>query len=236
MLALPEPEDGPLARSPLALVVCQLRYLETVQAAELRAGLDAQTALGGRSEWQLEALKSTSWTVMTTVDQSSGMSNPPSGVEVLKAGWRLTSRDKKWTVTIQPEQASVETTDYGTWETFSARLRTLVDVVEKNVRPEAELRLGLRYVDQIVDPPVTTPAGWSRWIRPEVLGLLLHPVLAPGVEGMKQEIALVDAPERKATLRSGFVRDNASDQLVYILDVDAYRDGTREFEGAGILK
>ncbi|MHB8620226.1 MAG: hypothetical protein ACYDAG_11775, partial [Chloroflexota bacterium] len=49
-------------------------------------------------------------------------------------------------------------------------------------------------------------------------------------------IALVDTPERKATLRSGFVRDNASDQLVYILDVDAYRDGTREFEGAGILK
>lgn len=235
MLELPEPRDEPLPRSPLALVVCQLRYLETPQAAELRVGLEAQSALGGRDEWQLEAVRAASITMMNAVDQSSGIQSPASGFEVLKAGWRLTSRDKKWSVTIQPEQASVETTNYETWQTFYPHLRTVAEVLEKTVRPEAELRLGLRYVDQLVDPPVTSPSGWSRWIRPEVLGLLLHPVLAPGVEGMKQEVALVDTPDRKATLRSGFVRDNSSGQLIYLLDFDTYRDSMREFDAAGIL-
>lgn len=231
MLYLPDPQTERLARSPLKLVVCQVRFPETLAAAETRVGLALQEALGGRAQWRLESVKPPTIAISASI---GGGVPSAQAAEISGSGWRLLSPDGQWTVTLMPGSVAIETTRYQSWDDFLSRLTGLLNAVQNILHPEAEERLGLRYINRIEDPRVDSPVDWQRWIRVELLGLINHPHLGPGVVAAQQQVALDAGDGVKATVRQGFARDDGLGSFPYILDIDTYRDEVRPFDPEGI--
>ncbi len=228
-LNLPEPRGERLERSPLKLVICQVRYSKSPAASKLRAARTIQEALGGRSAWRLNQIENQSIEIV-----GSEAGDRPATALSSQAGWRLTLEPAGWTVTLLPDSVAIETTRYDNWRDFSTRFGVLLGAVKKAVNPEAAGRLGLRYVDRIEDPRVSSPAEWEPWLQPEVLGITRHTGLGGGVVAAQQQVEIVAGDGLKATIRHGFLRDEESDNVPYLMDFDTYREGVSEFDVASI--
>src|SRR4051812_43754590 len=106
-LSLPEPRSDRLARSPLELVVCQVRYARAPRASRLGPARAVQAALGGESKWQLSQIENRTLTV-TAPDPTI---RPSTSLEA-QTGWRLASAPPAWSATLMPDNLSLETTRY----------------------------------------------------------------------------------------------------------------------------
>jgi len=230
-LKLPEPVDELLERSPLKLVVCQVRHRRKLAVSDIGAGLGVQDALGGPDNWNLEEFFQQTFAVGPSGDE---MPVRPVGVGPDR-GWRLTSEKGDYLATLLPTSFSLETANYTTWEAFSGQFEVLVRAVGKSIRPEAEERLGLRFVNQIENPTVQTPSGWMEWIRPEVVGILSDERIGPSILATQQVIDIDAGRRMRAAIRHGLAKDSDTGRLTYILDLDTFRQGVRVFDANGIV-
>ena len=158
-LQLTEPSTERLERSPLELVVCQVRHERNLAVGDAKRAPEVYNGLGGRGgkypdfdEAAGDALNITGGPagVATTTDQ--------------QRGWNCRSADGAWTVVLMPDFFALETRACTDWTDFSARLDELVRMVEAALEPSLEQRLGLRFIDRIKDPAVRSPGGWEGWI------------------------------------------------------------------------
>jgi uncharacterized protein (TIGR04255 family) len=223
--ALPEPKDEPLARSPLKLVAFQLRHSQAPSTPELQVGLAAQERLGGAVVWRLEPIQTQTVTMQAGLGRQGGS---PS-VEVQQTGWRLNAEDGGATVTLATDSIGLEATVYPGWPIFSTAIDALLAVAEDVTKPRAELRLGLRYINRIEQPEVKSPGEWDKWIDSKVLGVIQHP-MGSGLAAAQQQLDMRLGDGNRATVQHGFLRDAASGKLVYVIDLDAYREGARAFD------
>jgi uncharacterized protein (TIGR04255 family) len=220
-LDLPEPDRRQLARSPLQLVVCQIRFEPLPRASDPRVAIAVQERFGGRAGTFPHAEP------MQMLTVTPGAASPLTPT----TGWRLSSAARDWIITVQSDQASIETTAYTTWGEFRDRLFELIDAVSAELDPASVLRLGLRYSDQVTEPAVGSPAEWERWIARELLGVVLHPRLGQAVLAQQQQVDFDAGDDLKSTLRQGFYRDGqADDRLTYVLDFDSYQEGFRMWD------
>lgn len=150
-------------------------------------------------------------------------------------GWKLSSVDGDWTVTLLPEAFSIETSAYAGWPDFRKRLADLVSAVASTFGPALEQRLGLRYVDEIRHPEVTGVSGWKGWIRDELLGPLADSAFAPAIRVAQQIIEFDAGGGYRVTLRHGTSQAQGDDEWIYLLDHDCFRQAGRSFDEAGIL-
>ena len=229
---LPEPDRTPLARSPLQLVVCQVRFEETLAISDPKLMLAIHRRLGGRTGPypKVEAVKGLRFDVQINV---AGVNSLPS--EAPYSGWRLSSEDG-WTVSVMPDHVALETTRYTTWDAdFRSRLGELIDAVQTEIKPATEQRLGLRYIDRITHPPVDSPAAWRGYIATELLGPVLHDALGPAVKTTQQQVVLDFGSGVQCLLRHGFFADpNQEGRLTYLLDFDVFRADLQPFDPEGI--
>ena len=87
--------------------------------------------------------------------------------------YRLLARDKRSSVTVSHSNASLEVTNYVEYEEFRALFeRTLSALDELRVVVGVE-RLGLRFIDEVRVPGVTSPLDWRGYISDELLGPLV---------------------------------------------------------------
>ena len=138
---------------------------------------------------------------------------------------------------MMPGYVTLETSAYTTWdEDFRPRLVNLIEATSAHVKPDTEQRLGLRYLDRIIEPSVNNPQDWNGYIAPEFLGAVLHERIGPGVTAAEQQIVLEVDDDTKCGLRHGFFADPERDlALTYVLDFDLYREGVRVFDRDEIL-
>ncbi len=231
-MRLPEPDRTPLARSPLQLVVCQVRFEETLAVSDPKLMFAIHERLGGRTGRypKLEAVKGSRLDVQISV---TGASLLPS--ESPYSGWRLSSEDG-WTVSVMPDHFALETTSYTTWDgDFQSRFAELTDAVQSEIGPATEQRLGLRYIDRVSEPPVETAAGWRGYIADEFLGPVLHNVLGSAIKTTQQQVVLDLGEGAQCLLRHGFFADqNQEGRLTYLLDFDVFRSVLQPFDADGI--
>ncbi len=231
MLRLPEPDRTELPRSPLDLVVCQVRFERTVAVSDAAKGLAFHEALGGREgpypkleQRQAQALN------VTFVPGSPAQFSQPQPL----SGWHLEAADENWNVQLMPEHLGLETRAYSTWEEFrgrfSAALKALVDVVA----PVLESRIGLRYVDRIQEPRVTSPEGWAPYIAQGLLGLACHPVLGSAIVAQQHQVVIDLGDGAACRFAHGLLRAD-DERLHYILDYDLHREGSRSFDTEEIM-
>jgi uncharacterized protein (TIGR04255 family) len=150
-------------------------------------------------------------------------------------GWQLRSVDGAWTVTLDAEFFSLETSAYTTWTDFRERLDHLVSAVIEAYGPALESRLGLRFVDEIIEPEVTEPGGWRGWIRDELLGPLVHADFAGSVRAVQQHVDFDAGDGYQVRLRHGTGPVVGERRWVYVIDHDCFRQAGRPFSHGGIL-
>lgn len=225
-LELPEGDPTRLEKSPLEVVVAQVRYENAPQVAAGEVALAVHGALGGESGPYPNVGQSESGTVNFVVGpgqppKAEATSGPPS--------WQFTSADGAWTVSLATEFVALETTNYGTWsDDFRARLADVLDAVATNVQPVINSRVGVRYIDRIAELEIETPADWEPYVIPELLGPILHPTLGPGVRQSQGQLVIELEENVACTLRHGLIPDGK--RVDYLMDFDVFRQAGRPFD------
>lgn len=222
-LQLPEPSTETLERSPLELVVCQVRHERNLAVADAKRALEVHGGLAGK---------------YPVLDEAAGIAlnivGGPSGVSTAQdqqRGWNFRSSDGAWTVVLMPEFFALETRAYTDWTDFSARLDELVRLVQTALEPSLEQRLGLRFIDRIKDPVIRSPEEWKGWIDERLLGPVLHGSFGPAIKAVQQVLQLDGGDDMEVLLRHGCVLEGPADDPVwhYLLDHDCSRSGGRAF-------
>lgn len=225
-LTLPRADFGYLPKSPLELVVCQVRHDDRPVDAD--AALAIQELLGG-AEGFFPRIEQVELRVASmTVGPGTAFTGPTESFD----GWHLKSADGSWTAAVLPGHFSLETTQYTRWSDFEARLADLTQAIASTAPPVMEQRLGLRYVDRLSGLDVSEPRHWSKWIAPSILGPVLHPIVGDGVTSTRQQIDLDLGDGHACVLRHGTVRDTDAPEdaeVTYLLDFDIYRSQSRRF-------
>lgn len=227
-LGLTESQKNLLPRSPLALVVCQVRFEELPTDVTGQAVLAIHQSLGGR-KGQYPLVEQVN---VNTINIPSGMTLTQAIAPVVKKGWRLRSSDNRWFVSLHPDHVALETTKYKTWEDdFRTRLASLLEAVETHLKPAVEQRLGVRYVNRITEPRVDSPQELREYISPELLGLVLHQRLGDMVLAAQQQLDLDAGDGVRVAMRHGFLRDEEREgAFTYLLDFDIYRQEVQAFD------
>jgi len=230
-LDLPEPDTRRLTRSPLELVVCQVRHDRRLVASEGSTALAIHEQLGdsGGQYPNIEPVTGLDLSIVMGPGAPGMQDNPT-------AGWRLSSTDGAWSVTLMPDNYSLETTAYTTWdEDFGPRLKALTQAVVEHVKPTLVQRIGLRYVDRISELGLTELSAWQEYLREELLGLVMHDKLGSGVRGYQHQVLLEMADGVMATVRHGPV-ELGGGAVDYQLDYDVYRQAGRAFDVQDVIE
>ena len=228
VLALPKVDETELTRSPLAVVVFQLRYEQNLGVSDGDVALSIHESLGGRDGQypRIEPLQ----LVTAQIDVSSGRSALGGLSSVPTRGWRLVSEDGDWSAAIMPDHIALETNAYGTWSHgFRERIHALLEAVHKHAAPRIEERLGLRYVNRLTES-TSSPRDWSEFVSAELLGPLADDFWGPGVENLQQQVQLDLGSDLRCLFRHGLVpRENGMGFEGYLLDFDVFRQIPRRF-------
>lgn len=221
---LPEYVSEHLARSPLVLAAAQINFEEVGREVTHMQARSIQKIVGGA--WtQLIAAPLISTTLTNT-----GAVNEPA-----RQAYRLATTDGTWSALINPDSVTVETRAYPGWADMRATIVAFAKAVADVFDPSSELRLGLRYVDQ-----VPLPEGhddWAGLIPERILGIANDPHLGSGVLASDQRVLLQVAPDARCVMRHGLLADEAGVfGRVYLLDYDIFRENAGSFSAAAVAE
>jgi uncharacterized protein (TIGR04255 family) len=122
--------------------------------------------------------------------------------------------------------------DYEGFQHFLTRWLSVLDVMEPILELDTQLRLGLRYVNQlVVDDPARGLEAVSGRINPTLLAPFQTEGFEHAVTSSFQELRLVKEG-LKGTLRHGLqiAQDETPPQGVYLLDLDFYDDQLADYD------
>lgn len=225
-LRLPDADPSRLSEPPLTLAIAQVRHERRFEAALPATGLGIRQALGPEAGTLSESRQH----VMTLM---AGPGTPTAETAEGQTGWQIASDAA--TVSIQHEFFSLETAAYTTWEEFRERLSLLAEAVQKQIRPTVEQRIGLRYVNTVVHPRVSTPTGWEGLIDADLLGCLAHGPLKGSIRSSQQVLELEGPADIRTNLRHGSQVAPTGGRPTYVLDLDCYTSAGRAFRASDIL-
>lgn len=230
-------DESPLARSPIVTALWQLRCEEHQELVSAQTALKLQQHLGGPTEFNLMQLPKVMLSVRAVNSGlPQGISTPP--VDAGGGGWRLSAVDATWHLNIEASSISIESSTYGTWsKDFAPRIERVLEALGKVCPPVIETRLGLRYVNILVGsavqgPPFKTPCDIHDLVSPWLLGPLAEPSLQGNVQMARGNI-IFKFDGINAILNHGIV-STENNELGYLLDVDAAREGGRPYDAEEI--
>jgi uncharacterized protein (TIGR04255 family) len=228
--ALPEPDPRLLARPPLEVVIFEMRAISdspiTLGSAEGLRLKDAATAAG----FTVERIEPTQQQAISMQVTQGEQAKPL--VETRSVGWQLFSADGASIASVLPGVISVQTTRYVSWEgTFRPLLTGALAAFADVLQPQIRQRIGLRYVDRMVDPDASGAAAWRGRVADALLGPIADPALGERVISSQQQVELEIGDNQRALLRHGPFADGALHGAVsYMLDIDVFDTTTTAFE------
>ena len=154
--------------------------------------------------------------------------------------WR--SIDGSWNVSLGRRFISLYCTDYPGFSVFNERLTAILEHLEKSIGVPLIERVGVRYVNQIVDPRLIDQLG--EYVRPDVLGYASLTPASPEVRLVSNaNQALYSVEDVMLQVRTGMVPvGQAVDPAVqaattesWVLDLDAFNGNTVPFNISDVL-
>lgn len=228
-MTLPALDDRPLGRSPLAVVVFQVKYEQNLSVGAGDTGLRVHEQLGGPDGRyvRVEPVQMANSAIQVS---PLGLSQLPSS-SVPSRGFRMTNENGTLILSLMPEFASVETTAYGAWkDDFRERIREFLDALAQHLNPRVEERIGLRYVNRITEPEVSIPSDFQGILSDGLLGAVANEFWGPGVTGSQQQLELDVGDGIRCVLRHGTLPRSTGIGLEgYLLDIDTFRAQPRRF-------
>lgn len=227
-LSLPDPPDEKLERSPLRLVVCQVRHEPVIAVADVSRALAVHQAVQDIFP-HIEQIAEEKIKIDVMIGAGGGETKRADPLQ----GWRFQSEDKKWTAVISQEYFSVETIAYDRWADFKDRLARLARSVARVFSPKLENRLGLRMIDHIENPNSNSPSGFQGLIIDEILGPITSTDLSSSVRSTQSLVELEGSDGVTINLQHGC--QLFGEIYNYILDHDCFRQVGRPFDVDEIL-
>lgn len=155
----PKVDHVHLEHDPLVLVISQIKFPPIVSILN-------ESFIGGFQE----TLRST-YPVLRKTRQQGFVVKPNSDVEPAPGTtlWRFEQADSgPWVATLSQDFVALQTTKYSTGDEWFSRLEQLLYAVHQHFQPTSCDRLGLRYINHVLNP---TPKHLVDLLRPEVLGV-----------------------------------------------------------------
>lgn len=237
--------DAPLAGLPLTEGLLLDASPVEVAIAEVRFG-GSTTGITSEHAIKIQAMAHDRGVPLTSIQpaqqqelmmQLMGAGAPSPQVTIRAQGWQFASEDKSLVATVMPDSVIVQVTKYERWsQSLGHPLEVLLDSVRDLLSPELTFRLGLRYINRLVDKAAISPKAWEGRIRNSLLGPILDPVFTEMVISANQQLELSFGGGLGATIRHGAFRDGANhNSYSYLLDLDVFDSSTAAFEASAII-
>lgn len=235
-MTLPALDDRPLSRSPLAVAVFQVRFEQNLSVGAGDTGLRVHDQLGGPDGRyvRVEPVQLITGAVQVT---PLGISQVPSS-NMPSRGFKMTNEDGTLFMSLMPDFVSMDNTAYTGWkEDFRERIYEVLSAVAEQVNPRVEERVGLRYVNRIMEPEVSVPADFRGLISDGLLGVTADDFWSAGVTGSQQQLEIDVSDGIQCVLRHGTLsRPNGIGLDGYLLDIDVFRAKPRRFNVESIIE
>lgn len=220
---LPDYVSKPLARSPLVLVALQVSFEEVGREVTHAQARQVQKAAGPM--WtQLQSAP-----LITSTMTPGGVVNEPN-----RQAYRLLSADSKWSALLNPDSVALETQAYPGWSDMRETVKAFANAIAEVFDPASELRLGLRYIDQV--PLPEGKASWEGLIPDSLLGLALDGRVADAVLASDQRVLLQLDEQHRCILRHGLLANPQGEfGKMYLLDYDVYRETSGKYDPGSIV-
>jgi uncharacterized protein (TIGR04255 family) len=214
-----------LARSPLVNVVCQVRFPPVLSLG----------AEGPREELLAALQRELDDYPLFARVMGQEILLGPTGVQANEpqpTQFRFSSDDGLWNVGLALDSLSLQTTKYEHFNDFVERWRMISTAVQKLLAPSRQLRIGLRYVDELRVDGADRPQAWSELLALEILGLAGSSKWGPTTTQSFQEWVL-QIESVRCTLRHGFLPTEVHGrEPFYLLDSDCYVEEIVTFDPA----
>lgn len=235
-MTLPALDDRPLRRSPLAVAVFQVRFEQNLSVGAGDTPLRVHDQLGGPDGRyvRVEPVQLMTGAVQVT---PLGISQVPSS-NIPSRGFRMTNADGTLLMSLMPDFVSIDNTAYTAWkDDFRAKIDEVLSAVAEQVNPRVEERVGLRYVNKVMEPEVSVPADFRGIISDGLLGATADDFWSAGVTGSQQQIEIDISDGIQCVLRHGTLpRANGIGLDGYLLDIDVFRARPRRFNVESIIE
>ncbi len=196
---------------PLQTVVWQLRFPPNWSIDDPSFAARFQAAIG--DEYPRAEPRGTQINLPFVEGASIGAPEP--------APWQFRDQTGDWVAAVRRDFLSLETTQYTRFEDFGSRLERLLDVMERELPLRFISRVGLRYIDRIRHPELTTAADSTRFLNPALLGLIAGEQIAPYVLDAMQQLRLSIDPGQ-LQIRHGYLGLELDPEgPSYLIDIDA---------------
>ena len=205
---LPATPHVRLRKSPLQLLLGQIRYPPIMALADIRYIAPFQEALRGTyPEFGQE--------------QQLGLQITPTGTVQTEDSrqWRLASGDGVWVILVNPSGITLQSgsSDYTDYGEFRSRFAAIWDLALVHFRPSRRVQQGLRYVNHIEGD--LQAHEWSTMINPELLGPIGSPRFGNELRQAICELVL-ERPNGQFKLKHGIAATGPDMKRGYLLDFD----------------
>lgn len=236
-LGAPAPKEIPLSDAPLIRVIAQVRFPQILAIRNP----DTVALFQEKIRMTYPILKEEAAHHVTVLP---GVAPEITQIRI----WRFLDRAEKpnWRVSLGSDFVALEAMEYGSRVDFLARLRDVVSGVESSFRPAEAQRLGIRYIDRVVEDGFDQLA---QLVQPKVLGIT-HPGTAPPADLSAAVVHSItetsfEAAEGQLVARWGILSPNgtydvdAVEPIVgpsWVLDLDMYTNAAFQFDTHEILR
>jgi uncharacterized protein (TIGR04255 family) len=225
-----------LSKSPLVLVLCQVRFSPILAIGEYFPRIQDKLRLRGYPNVKSAMTQE----IVFTQTGASVVQHPR---------WVLQDKARERSIIISDGFVVFQTTAYGVFEEFVEHLAVAVNTVAAEVQQLLMQRVGLRYVDLLRS---TDSGTWREYVRPEFHGLK-SPVLEEGTQTqLIQSVAKTPHgtmavrlfQNREAQVLPPDLIEEASaakvtpppgrGELLTILDLDHFSEASRDYESGAV--
>jgi len=216
---IPEATLDHLENAPLKVAVAQIRYspVHAVEKRDLVA--DYESKLDDRYVAQ-DAQVSQTLTLQVGGGPVAPASPPSGAIDVV---WPFRDDERGYSVSLSNSSLAVEAdSTYHDFPQFLSEFQTAVDACATVFAPKRQLRLGLRYVNEIADGQLRDD-GVHDSVNPE----LVTPVGTTIQGGLLRSFTELRVQESLGTF---VIRHGLIDAAVYLLDFDYFSEEERSFD------
>ncbi len=227
------PDRRPLERPPVELVVFELLLLGEAPAVTSKDAFVFKNMLQAVG-WHAERVE-------PAQRRSLGLKMVDGEPEVVigeqASGWSLIAADGSVTVSVFPAVVTAQINNYKSWgQSLAPGLAVLLEALAKVLDPSGVQRVGLRYVNRLIDEAAAEPRAWGGRVDASLLGPVLHEELGAALVSAQQQVDLAWSPTERGVLRHGPFKDGSlGGSLSYLLDIDISDAGSGTFDTARVL-
>ncbi len=91
--------------------------------------------------------------------------------------WMMQDESNRWRVSLAADFIGFQTLTYRNFDEFLERLMDILAVLDRTVHVSNSTRIGLRKINILTHPNISSPQDWKELLRPELLGIagIEHP-------------------------------------------------------------